>query len=251
MKYYSLKEIIKSLPAKKNSKSSLWVKLIVRKLSFLFTYLFINIGCSAWGVSIISVLVATVGSFCFVVDNAIFRIVGVCLIELWLILDCVDGNIARVKKTNSEMGEFIDALSGYYVTGFVYFFVGIAAFYTTTMFREYAFWMIVLGGVSTTAGLLARIIHQKYTYSIIIINQTNPTRHSDIPEKDVENKRSIQYLRSRLDKEIGISGLFMPFLIIALIFNLFDVFTIFYCAFQCCGLMAVTAYYAQKARNSK
>ena len=153
-----------------------------------------------------------------------------------------------MKKTSSEMGEVIDALSGYYVTGFVYFFVGIAAAYTTKLFSEYAFLMIVLGGVSTIAGLLARIIHQKYTYSIMVINQMNSQKHNHTPEKEVENKKSVQYIRSRMDKEIGISGLFMPFLIIALIFNLFDIFTIFYCAFQCCGLLAVTIYYALKAR---
>lgn len=249
MQYYSLKDIIRSLPEKKNSKSSLWVKLIVRKVSFLVTYLFINAGCSAWAASIISVLVALAGSFCFAADNTVCRIIGVCLIEFWLVLDCVDGNIARVKKTSSEMGEFVDALSGYYVTGFVYFFVGIAAYYTTDIFRQYAFVLIVLGGVSTIAGLLARIIHQKYTYSIMVMNQLNPTHHTEMPEESVQNKRSLQYIRSRVDKEIGISGLFMPLLIVALIFNLFDLFTIFYCGFQCCGLIAVTAYYALKAKH--
>lgn len=249
MQYYPLKEIIKSLPKKKNSKSSLWVKLVVRKLSFLFTYIFINLGCSAWGASVISVLVALAGSLCFAVDNSIYRIIGVCLIEFWLILDCVDGNIARVKKTSSEMGEFVDALSGYYVTGFVYFFVGIAAYYTTNIFSNHAFLLIILGGVSTISGLLARIIHQKYTYSIMVINQEKMTQHAEIPENSVENKNSIQYIRSRVDKEIGISGFFMPFLIVSLIFNLFDLFTIFYCCFQCCGLIATTAYYALKARK--
>lgn len=249
VQYYSLKEIIRSLPEKKNSKSSLWVKLVVRKVSFFLTYLFINAGCSAWGASIISVLVALAGSVCFAVDNPVFRIIGVSLIEIWLVLDCVDGNIARVKKTCSEMGEFIDALSGYYVTGFVYFFVGIAAYYTTNIFGHNAFILVVLGGVSTIAGLLARIIHQKYTYSIMVINQADLTSHTEIPEESVNNKNSIQYLRSRIDKEIGISGLFMPFLIVALVFDLFDLFTIFYCAFQCCGLIAVTAYYAIKAKN--
>lgn len=249
MQYYSLREIISSLPKKKNSKSSLWVKLVVRKVSFLFTYLFINAGCSAWSASIISVLVALAGSFCFAVDHTVFRIIGVCFIELWLVLDCVDGNIARVKKTSSEMGEFVDALSGYYVTGFVYFFVGIAAYYTTTVFRNHAFILVILGGVSTIAGLLARIIHQKYTYAVMVINQEKATQQKEIPEDSIENKRSIQYIRSRMDKEIGISGLFMPFLIVALVFDLFDLFTIFYCGFQCCGLIAVTAYYALKARG--
>ena len=248
MQYYSFKEIVKSLPVKKNSKSSLWVKLVVRKMSFLCTYIFINLGFSAWLASIFSVLVAIAGSLCLAFDDAVCRIVGVGLIEFWLVLDCVDGNIARVKKTSSEMGEFIDALSGYYVTGFVYFFVGITAAYTTELFSKYAFLLILFGGVSSIAGLLARIIHQKYTYSVMVVNQVNPQKHNNTPEREVENKKSLQYIRSRMDKEVGISGLFMPFLIIALIFNLFDVLTIFYFAFQCCGLLAVTVYYALKAR---
>ena len=249
MPHYSLKEIIRSLPEKKNSNDSFWVKYVVRKVSFLFTYLFVNAGCSAWGASVIGTLVAIAGSFCFVADNSVCRIIGVCLIELWMVLDCVDGNIARVKKTSSEMGEFIDALSGYYVTGFVYFFVGIAAYYTTNIFKHHAFILVVLGGVSAIAGLLARIIHQKYTVSIMAMNQANAMRHNETPEESVEKKNSIQYIRNRLDKEIGISGLFMPFLIVALIFNLFDLFTIFYCGFQCCGLIAVTAYYGLKAKS--
>lgn len=249
MQYYSLKEIISSLPEKKNSKDSFWVKYVARKVSFLFTYLFINVGCSAWGASVIAMLTALVGSCCFAADNTVCRIIGVCLIELWMVLDCADGNIARVKKTCSEMGEFIDALSGYYVTGFVYFFVGIAAYYTTNIYGHDAFFLIVLGGVSTVAGLLARTIHQKYTCSILVINQANPMHHKETPEESVENKKSLQYIRSRLDKEIGISGLFMPLLIVALVCNLFDLFTIFYCGFQCCGLIAVTVYYALKAKN--
>ena len=147
------------------------------------------------------------------------------------------------------MGEFIDALSGYYVTGFVYFFVGIAAYYTTNIFRNNASVLIVLGGVSAIAGLLARTIHQKYTHAITVMNQVNPMHHKEIHEESFENKNSIQYIRSKLDKDIGISGLFMPLLIVSLIFNLFDLFTMFYCGFQCCGLIAVTVYYAFKAKN--
>lgn len=247
MKFYSLRTITESLPKKKNSKSSLWVKLVVRKLSFIFTFIFINCGSSAWTASIISVFTAVLGSAFIAVDNMVFRIIGVILIELWLVLDCVDGNIARVKKTSSEMGEFIDALSGYYVTGFVYFAVGFAAYNTTKIFADHAFLMVVLGGISTVAGLLARIIHQKYTYSLMVINQSGESKKA-LPENEVENKKSLQYLRSRLDKELGISGLFMPFLIVASIFNLYDIFTVFYFLFQAAGLLAVTAYYSLKAR---
>lgn len=244
--YFSLKKIKDSLPAKKNSKSSLWVKTVVRKLSFLFTFAFINLGCSAWMASIISVLVACAGAVCLCINSPVARIVGVILIELWLVLDCVDGNIARVRRTSSEMGEFIDALSGYYVTGFVYFAIGISAFYTTSM-TKFAFLWVILGGMSSICGLLARIIHQKYTYTLLVLERRNCEK-VELPEDEVTNKKSIQYLRSRVDKEISISGLFMPFLLIALVFNLYDIMTIFYFLFQLVGLMAVTVYYSIKAK---
>lgn len=243
MTYYSLKTIIDSLPKKKNSKSSLWVKILVRRISFFVTWIFINLGFSPWLVSVLSVFVALAGSIFISLNSDIYRLIGVLLIQFWLVLDCVDGNIARVLKKSSVFGEFIDALSGYYVTGFVFIAVGIAAFYTDS-YISCPYIYIIMGGVTSIAGLLSRIIHQKYTYAIMIQNGDQK-----IPETEVENKRSIQYLRSRFDKELGISGLFMPALIVSYIFDRYDILTIFYFLFQLGGLAAVTAYYSAKAKK--
>lgn len=247
MKHYSFKEIVQSLPKKKNSKSSWWVKLVIRKLSFIFTYIFINLGCSPWGASMISVFVALLGAVMLSIDSTVCRIIGVIMIEFWLVLDCVDGNIARVKKQSSEMGEFIDALSGYYVTGFVYAAIGVAAYYTTR-FTAYQLVFIILGAASSIAGLLCRIIHQKYTYTILVLERGD-NKKKRLPEDEVDNKKSVQYLRSRIDKEISISGLFMPFLIFAMIFNIFDIMTVFYFVFQFLGLIVVTGFYSIKAKK--
>lgn len=242
---YSYKTIVDSLPAKKNSKSSLWVKTIVRKISFPTTWIFINCKCSPWLASMISVFVAVIGSAFMCVNSELFRIIGVILIEFWLVLDCVDGNIARVKKQSSEYGEFVDALSGYYVTGFVFVGLGVAAYNTSIFLPENNLWYVILGGITAVAGLLSRIIHQKFTYASMVISGSIDL----IPEKEVSNKKSLQYLRSRLDKELGISGLFMPFLIVACIFHLYDVMIIFYLLFHAVGLVAVTLYYSLKAKR--
>ncbi len=245
--FYSFREIIQSLPIQKNSKSSLWVKMIIRKISFLFTFIFINIGCSAWMASILSVFFALGGCVALCFNSAVAQVIGVVLIEFWLIMDCVDGNIARVKKTNSEMGEFIDALSGYYVTGFVYLAIGVSAYFTTS-FLEYKLIFLILGAVSTVSGLLARTIHQKFIYTLLIQQQQNAQLTNILFDKNSENKKSINYIRNRVDKELGISGAFMPFLIIAAIFRIYDFFTMFYFVFQVCGLIAATVYYSFKAR---
>ena len=52
---YSFKSIVASLPQKKNSNSSWWVKLWVRKASFPFTWFFINLGFSPNAVSVLSI----------------------------------------------------------------------------------------------------------------------------------------------------------------------------------------------------
>lgn len=242
---YSLKYIIDSLPAKKNSKSSLWVKTIIRKVSFLFTFIFINIGFSPWAASVLSVFVAVGGSFLLMVPNYTCVIIGMILVQFWLVLDCVDGNIARCKKQSSEMGSFIDALSGYYVSAFVYLGTGVAAFNFSPL-EKYRLIFLLAGAISAISGILSRLIHQKYTYTILMLEKKNPDMNT--PEEEVENKKSIQYIRSRVDKEIGISGLFMPFLILSAIFNWFGIITVFYCLFQVAALLAVTAIYSYKAK---
>ena len=361
---YSWGEIVRSLPKKKNSKSSLWVKWIIRKLSFPFTFLFINLGFSAWSASVLSIFVALAGCAALCVDSALWRAVGVVLVELWLVMDCVDGNIARVKKTSSPMGGCIDAFSGYFITAFVFFSVGVAACYSTR-FTEHAGLWVAMGGLSSAFGLLARLIHQKYTYCVLElkkiekngadgkniekswgnmevnrgsgethrtngetniadkethrangeanresretyrvneeVNRENGKMHrtneetnrgngetyraneevnreswemhrrnEDANRGNGENNRKngaqtangkeneellekggrLSYLRSRIDKEIGISGLFMPFLIVSCIFRLYDVMTIFYFIFQGAGALAAAVYYALKTREN-
>ena len=297
---YSWGEIVRSLPKKKNSKSSLWVKGIIRKLSFPFTFLFINLGFSAWGASVLSIFVALAGCAALCVDSALWRAVGVVLVELWLVMDCVDGNIARVKKTSSPMGGCIDAFSGYFITAFVFFSVGVAACYSTR-FTEHAVLWVAMGGLSSAFGLLARLIHQKYTCCVLEsqrrekngadgeniennggnievnrgngetygthgeANRTNEganrengeaigtgvqTANGKENEELLEKGGRLSYLRSRIDKEIGISGLFMPFLIVACIFRLYDVMTIFYFIFQGAGALAAAVYYALKTREN-
>ena len=297
---YSWGEIVRSLPKKKNSKSSLWVKWIIRKLSFPFTFLFINLGFSAWGASVLSIFVALAGCAALCIDSALWRVVGVVLVELWLVMDCVDGNIARVKKTSSPMGGCIDAFSGYFITAFVFFSVGVAACYSTR-FTEHAGLWVAMGGLSSAFGLLARLIHQKYTCCVLEsqrrekngadgeniennggnievnrgngetygthgeANRTNEganrengeaigtgvqTANGKENEELLEKGGRLSYLRSRIDKEIGISGLFMPFLIVACIFRLYDVMTIFYFIFQGAGALAAAVYYALKTREN-
>lgn len=247
IQHYSFSEIVQSLPKKKNGRSSLWVKTVIRKLSFVFTFLFVNMGITPWLASVISAIVAFSGAVLLGINSPTCRIIGVICIQMWLVLDCVDGNIARVTRTCSDLGDFIDTLSGYVVSACAMLSIGMAASYTTQCpILMNSNILIVLGAMGSIGNVLARLIHQNYMVTIFRLEKKGTQLKN--PDDDVEADHGIGYLRSRIDKELGISGFFMPLLIVALIFSKLDVFTIVYSAFFTLSALAICVYYALKSK---
>ena len=242
MSRYTMQQIKESLPKEKNKGDSIWVQYVARSVSYPVTYFFINLGFSAWAVSVLSILIAFLACFAFCINNDIARWIGVVLIHFWMICDCVDGNIARVKKTTGPMGEFIDAQSGYIISAFCYFGLGVAAYYTTG-FTQCSILFLALGGVSSIANILSRLIHQKYSVAQIKI-----CKGEDQVQKEEKEKFSFQNLRRRIGKEVGLSGMFMVLVILCQIFRIYDYVTLFYFLFCTGSLLLVIIRYSLKAK---
>ncbi|MBM3264751.1 MAG: CDP-alcohol phosphatidyltransferase family protein [candidate division Zixibacteria bacterium] len=92
-------------------RSDLPVHLIYRPLSFWITPLFLKLGFSAHAVTVFSMLVALSlpvtarwGG-----DYAYMWVAALCV--FFQILDCVDGNIARLLKTSGRVGNLLDSIS--------------------------------------------------------------------------------------------------------------------------------------------
>ena len=240
---YSFKTIVASLPRTKNSKSSWWVKLWVRKCSFPFTWLFINLGWSSNAVSGFSIFVSLIACICFAMQSMTAQIFAVALINFWLVLDCVDGNIARCKKAKKLYGEFIDAMGGYFTVAFIYLAISLSAYNHGGVFLEEktSVWIVVLGAISSISDILARLIYTNYR-SVI-----RDEEHAKSELMLQEDNRSINYIRKRISKELGISGLFMPLTIIGLCFHCYDVITLFYLLFNVFALLTTAGIYFLKA----
>ena len=65
-------------------------------------------------VTYLSVLVGFASGYSFSQGNSISSIFGGLLLELTLILDCVDGQLARAKNMASDLGRLIDGIAGYF-----------------------------------------------------------------------------------------------------------------------------------------
>lgn len=239
---YSFKYIVDSLPVKKNSNSSWWVKLWVRKASFPFTYLFINMGFSPNAVSILSIAFVLAACAGYVISTPAAIITAVVLINVWLILDCVDGNIARCRKQKTVYGEFVDDIGGYYVVAFIYLAIAFCVYNIGGLLvGEGNKWILAAGGVASICDILARLINKDY------VNFSK--NRSDYVQDDyrTESKKSLSYVRRRVGKELGVSGMFMPLAIICAICHCYDLMALFYLLFNGFALLSTTVIYIYKA----
>lgn len=247
MAKYSMKDITSSLTKKKNSRSSLWIQLWVRKFSFPITYFFINTGWSANQVSVLSWIVIAIGAVCLSINDFGWMLAGVILTNFWLVLDCVDGNIARVKKLNSFMGDYFDAVAGYGPFSFTTMALGIAAYNTSTLVPdEYRYIFLIIGGVAAFSNLYMRLVHQKYLNCFFAAKKILGEL-DDITLKDTEDKRSFAYIREAIDKNLGVNGAFQPWIIIALFTNSFDIMLCFYALYYVVSFIAICFLYSIKA----
>lgn len=244
---YTFKDITSSLTKKKNSRSSFWVQLWVRKASFPVTYLFINAGWSANMVSVLSWFVVFLGAVLLCIPNFWCMLAGVILTNFWLVLDCVDGNIARVKKVKTFMGDFYDAVAGYGPFSFTTIALGVAAYHTSWIVpQEYRVWLILLGGFGALTNLYMRLVHQKYL-NCYFAGQKILGEMEEITLVDTEDKKSFAYIREQIDKNFGVSGLFMPWLIVALITNTFDIMLACYAAYYVLSFIIIAVLYCKRA----
>lgn len=244
---YTFKDITASLTKKKNSRSSLWIQLWVRKASFPVTWVLINSGWTANMVSLLSWFVVFAAAVLLCVNNFWCMLAGVILTNFWLILDCVDGNIARVKKVKTFMGDFYDAVAGYSPFSFTTVALGVAAYHTSVLVPEqYRIWLILIGGVGAVSNLYMRLVHQKYQNCFFAAKKILGELE-EITLKDTEDKRSFAYIREQIDKNFGVSGLFMPWLFVALFTNTFDIMVVCYAAYYVLAFLAISVLYCRRA----
>jgi len=205
-----------------SQENSIWLRYIVRPLSFYVAYVFQRLGFTANGVSYLSILVAFAAFLFFLLGNRVFVIVGAVLVHMWMLLDCVDGNLARVSEIKNPYGEFVDSMSGYTLLGFVFLGLGMVAETEVSWLNRYVGenYFLLLGSIASVSTLTTRLIFQKFVatgYEIRL--STNP---GSIRPRGLLNF---------LEKNVGISGLFMPAMLLAVLFSYVQAIVVFYAAY--------------------
>lgn len=118
------RNLLRSLQSLKGGLDGLVDRYFNRKLSGVLTRLFLRVGWSPNVITIVSMVVGLVAAGFFIPGSWELALVGALLFQLSVIIDCCDGEVARLTFTESRFGQELDIWADNIVH--IAIFVGIA-----------------------------------------------------------------------------------------------------------------------------
>ena len=101
-------------------------RMYLRAVSPYVTRVALRLGWSANAITWMMIAVGLAAAACFAAPSA-WPLLGVVGIQLYLLLDCVDGEVARFTKTQSPVGVYLDRWGHYVVEGSMFAALGVRA----------------------------------------------------------------------------------------------------------------------------
>ena len=129
------------------------VRHILRDAALPVTWVLLHTPITANQVTLISLIVGLIGIIFFALPPFFF-LIGTLLLQLWYLLDHVDGQIARYRKTASLTGRFFDFMMHHIIHISILFSLGVYSFFLTQQFL-----FVLWGFVSSVALLVFNLIH--------------------------------------------------------------------------------------------
>ena len=105
-----------------------YARRVIRDAALPITRLLLYTGVTANQVTAISLILGLLGISLFASPSPIVFLLGTFLLQVWYLLDHVDGQIARYRKTSSLTGRFFDFLTHHLIHGVIFFSLGYYGF---------------------------------------------------------------------------------------------------------------------------
>lgn len=241
---YTPKFFSDNLPAWKRKKDPILSRIFYRPASFVTASLFSSAGIGANEVSYFSAFVAIAACLMFLPDSFALNLTGAILINVWLLLDCTDGNMARsVRK--QLFGEFADGISSYILVALMCTCMGVCAYNTGgVLVDKGCIWIVLAGALASSADTLMRLIYQKFN-----AEYNKHVKQGILPE--LEDKRTdhsqVGSLRVRIESELGVGGLLPLAILLSVIFGFVDLIVLYCLLYYGGSCLIASAMYIRKA----
>ena len=103
--------LFRSLQTAKGSLDGMVDRYVNRKLSRLFSRLFLQWSVSPNTITVLSLLIGLLGAACFATGSYPLGMLGAALFQFAVILDCCDGEVARLTFAESPFGQALDLVA--------------------------------------------------------------------------------------------------------------------------------------------
>ena len=245
---YTVKYFRDTMPEWKRKKDPPFSKLFYHPAGYVLASLFVNAGIGANTVSYFSIAEGVLACVLFLPNNYTCHIIGAILVNLWLVLDCTDGCIARSVKSE-PFGEFADGISSYIIVALLGGAIGIAVYYEGGILAAPGIvWMVFIGALASTSDTLMRLIYQKYKATELEAAGQGTIEVSYDQRKDHEQVGS---LRVKIEQDLGIGGILPIMILFGTIFHALDLVLFYLIAYYGLSCLAVTVIYIRKARKAE
>jgi len=236
-------------------------RFLFRPAGFLATWLAIRVGLTSEAVSLLSAVAGLFACAVLVTGNAGLIPVGVGCLLIFNLLDCVDGSIARVMKTENPYGRFLDAVCGEMVDVIFWTIIGILAYQQHDLLRwpdasiyGASLWLIT--GIAASF-LSIQVNYIERTFDELLrghwekTHQTGSLGAHDLSDSKAETPpdQKITPLRIIINNNIRVRENHYLLLIVALFMKSVDVFLAFYFLYYLALYIVLLITYSRRGRS--
>lgn len=211
----------KYLQTKAHEKGWIWTYYVRRPISYYLAIFFLYFNISANKVTLLFLFTGIIGSLLLAIGDYMMFIIGALLIELAIILDCVDGNIARVKGPTIT-GSILDIWSGEVILVLSMFTLGVGVYnkedsiiinvlYNIIPVVMHNIIFIYVGSIAALITLASWTV--RYTWRVISHNL-----------EDMKSMPANNIIKRSIENIFHYSGAYSITMLIAAIFNILDLF---------------------------
>lgn len=244
---YSYTDVKLSITEEKKKEDTLIGRYLYRPVANILAYFAVNARISANTISILSVIATFASCIAFLFPFGWGTVVGLVLLNIFPVLDCVDGTIARTLKGTSHYGEFFDAMGGYAMCAFPLIFLCMAAKFNGKLVEILPFdYLFLLYAAGAICSLFSKMIYQRYRVSTL---ETKGKAESTIYEdkKDSPIIKKVRHYIVRFDRYIGIGDGYAIILTVAYCTGWLAYVAILYSVYNILIALAILGVYCRKA----
>ena len=241
---YTARYFRETMPEWKRKKDPPLSRLFYRPAGYMLAALLANAGVSANGVSYFS---AAIGLAACLLMPLPCPVIGALLINLWLVLDCTDGCIARSVKAQ-PFGEFADGISSYILVSLLGTSLGLEAYFEGGAILEPgSVWILLMGALASTADTLMRLIHQKYKAEAHALAQREGRPLED-DLRDASGRAG--RLRAKWEQDLGVGGILPLLIMVGVLAHAVDLVVLYCFLYYGVSCVAATAIYIRRAMRA-